>query len=166
MTTSTSRSASAASHASRCPRRNAGKPKWRCSAAERSTGGPGYRRSRRARGDRARSVTEDAGTRLALFDRELLERELAVGVGGALEGVLAGEAGIAVRATLAADRLVDALQREVGQRVAAQLLGDLLDRAVVGHHLLLGRHVDPVVAGVADRRRGDPHVHPCLLYTS
>ena len=57
-----------------------------------------------------------------------------------------------------ADRLVDALQREVGEAVGAELVGDLLDRALVGDHLLAGRHVDPVVAGVADRRRRDPQV--------
>ena len=62
-------------------------------------------------------------------------------------------------AALAADRLVDALEREVGERVALQVLGDLLDRAPVGDHLLRRRHVDAVVAGVADRRRGDAHVH-------
>ncbi len=58
-----------------------------------------------------------------------------------------------------ADRLVDALHREVGERVGAELVGDLLDRPFVGDHLLAGRHVDPVVAGVADRRRRDPQVH-------
>jgi hypothetical protein len=29
----------------------------------------------------------------------------------------------------------------------------------VGDHLLAGRHVDPVVTRVADRRRRDPQVH-------
>ena len=58
-----------------------------------------------------------------------------------------------------ADRLVDALHREVGERVGAELGGDLLDRPLVGDHLLAGRHVDAVVAGVADRRRRDPQVN-------
>ena len=64
-----------------------------------------------------------------------------------------------MRLARAADRLVDALERQVGQRVGAQLGGDLGLRAAVGDHLLARRHVDPVVAGVADRRRGDAHVH-------
>ena len=59
---------------------------------------------------------------------------------------------------VAADGLVDAGQREVAQRVAAELGGDLLDRAPVGDHLLARGHVDAVVARVLDRRRGDPHV--------
>ena len=56
------------------------------------------------------------------------------------------------------DRLVDAREREVGQRVGAELGGDLLDRAAVGDHLLARGHVDAVVARVLDRRRRDPHV--------
>ncbi len=72
--------------------------------------------------------------------------------------VLAREAGVAVALAVAADRLVDAVERQVGQRVGPELLGDLLDRAVVGDHLLARGHVDAVVAGMLDRRRGDPHV--------
>ena len=59
---------------------------------------------------------------------------------------------------LGAHGLVDPGQRQVGQRVGAQLGGDLARRAPVGDHLLARRHVDAVVAGMADRRRGDPHV--------
>ena len=74
-------------------------------------------------------------------------------------GYSPGEARVAVRLARAADRLVDALERQVGERVGAQLGGHLGLRAVVGDHLLARRHVDPVVAGMADRRRGDAHVH-------
>ena len=90
-------------------------------------------------------------------DGELLERELAVRRSVA-ERVAAGEAGVAVVLGGRADRLVDAVEREVGERVGAEVLGDLVDRPLVGDHLLARRHVDAVVAGVADRRRGDPQV--------
>ena len=89
----------------------------------------------------------------------MLERVLVLPGARVLERVLAGEAGVAVRRAVALDRRVDALEREVGERVRAELGGDLGLRAVVGDHLLARRHVDPVVAGVADRRRGDAHVH-------
>src|SRR6476620_8807921 len=87
-----------------------------------------------------------------------LQGEFAVGLVGVAERVVAGEASVAVFERVAADRLVDALHREIGQRVGVDLLGDLVDRALVGDHLLAGRHVDAVVAGVADRRRRDPQV--------
>src|SRR4051812_5208723 len=63
-----------------------------------------------------------------------------------------------MRVARLADRLVDAVERQIRERVAAQLLGDLLDGAPVGDHLLARRHVDAVVARVLDRRRRDPHV--------
>ena len=66
---------------------------------------------RRARGRR----------RLAADDGELFERELAVRGVGALERVVAREAGVAVGLAGGADRLVDAVEREVGERVAVEL---------------------------------------------
>src|SRR5437762_174462 len=91
-------------------------------------------------------------------DRDVLERELAVRGLRIAKRVLAREAGVAVLLARRADRLVDRLHREVGERVRAELLGDLLDRPVVRDHLLARRHVDAVVAGVADRRGRDPEV--------
>ncbi len=88
-----------------------------------------------------------------------LERELAVGLFGPGQRVLTAEAGIAVIAARAADRLIDALEREVVQRVGAQLGADLRHRSAVGDHLLARGHVDPVVARMLDRRRRDPQVH-------
>ena len=61
----------------------------------------------------------------ALDDRQLLERELAVGVAVVAERVVAGEAGVAVDLARGPDRLVDAVEREVGERVGAELGGDL-----------------------------------------
>src|SRR4051812_48753553 len=127
MTTSTSRPASAASHASRCPGRKAGKPKCRRRGATRSTAAtlpaaaaaaPPPWRTFHAR----REAVTSAGA--GGNDRELLEGELPIRVLGALERVVAGEAGVAVGLTGGADGLVDAVQREVGQRVAVELLGD------------------------------------------
>ena len=74
------------------------------------------------------------------------------------ERVVAREARVAVRLARGADGLVDALDRQVGERVRLELLGDLVDRPLVGDHLLARRHVDAVVAGVPDRRRGDAEV--------
>src|SRR6476620_3228155 len=92
-----------------------------------------------------------------LFDDcKLLQGVLAVRPVGALERVLAGEARVAMGVPARADRLVHALQRQVCEGVRADDLGDLLDGAPVGDHLLAGGHVDAVVAWVADRRRGHP----------
>ena len=123
-----------------------------------------YRRLRRASGrcgdlQRSRCGRRDAGRAQARASgQRVLERVLGLRGGRPGQRVVAGEAGVAVRVARPADRLVDALQREVGQRVAAQLGGDLGLRAPVGDHLLARRHVDAVVAGMADRRRGDAHV--------
>src|SRR3712207_8019891 len=46
------------------------------------------------------------------------------------------EAGVAVGVARAADRLVDARHRQVGERVGPELGGDLGLRAPVGDHLL------------------------------
>src|SRR5438094_1209282 len=100
--------------------------------------------------------------RMLLHARErqlVLERELPGAVAVAAQRVLAREAGVTVRLARLADGLVDAGEREVVQRVAVQLGGDLLDRAPVGDHLLARRHVDAVVARVLDRRRRDAHVY-------
>ena len=90
---------------------------------------------------------------------DLFERELAVRRRRVAERIVAGEARVAVGLARSPDRLVDALEREVGERVGLELRGDLRLGALVGDHLLARRHVDAVVAGVADRRRGDAKVN-------
>src|SRR6201995_4487527 len=87
-------------------------------------------------------------------DGDVLEGEFAVGLVGVAERVVAAEAGVAVVFGAAADRLVDALHREVGEAVGVELVGDLVDGAAVGDHLLAGWHVDAVVAGVGGGRGG------------
>src|SRR5262249_45307960 len=126
-------------------------------------GPPAVRQSARAAGpdparhpgDRLAGLGTGDGRRLAA-DR--LQGEFAVRLVGIAERVVAGETGVAVVRRGAPDRLVDAGHREVGERVGVELVGDLLDGAAVGDHLLAGRHVNAVVAGVADRRRRDPQV--------
>src|SRR6201999_2497916 len=71
-------------------------------------------------------------------DGDVLEGELAVRLVGLAERVMAAEAGVAVVFGAAADRLVDALHREVGEAVGVELVGDLVDRPTVGDHLLAG----------------------------
>src|SRR5947209_5639367 len=61
-----------------------------------------------------------------------LERELAVRRVRARERVVAAEARVAVAAAVRSERLVDAVERQVRERVGAQLGGDLLDLATVG----------------------------------
>src|SRR4051794_28301433 len=99
MTTSTSLSASAASHASRWPGRKAGKPNCSRRADVRSTAATlpaaaaaaaSPSRSFYARREAVTSADRGAN------DRQLLERELAVRVLGPLERVVAREAGVAV----------------------------------------------------------------------
>src|SRR4051794_3131729 len=182
MTTSTSRGGSGpvtASTASRCPGRNASNPNSSCSAptgsVARATGSGGGGPSP---GRATLSTVTDTGRAtippppegigalrrfaaksLQARERErVLERVLRLRRGRAGQRVVAREAGVAVRVPGALDRLVDARQGEIGERVAAQLLRDLGLRAAVGDHLLAGGHVDAVVAGVADGRGGDPHV--------
>src|SRR3954453_23539615 len=142
MTTSASRPASAASAASRWPGRKSSKPKRSRSASriERAT----LPRPAAARTGPCPLV---AKSELDLRERERLERELARGLLGPGQHVLTGEAGVAVRRAVGANRLVDPVEREVGQRVAAELLGDLRLRALVRDHLLARGHVHAVEAG-------------------
>ena len=60
---------------------------------------------------------------------------------------------------VAAGRVEHPLEREVAQRVHAEVAADLLVAVVGGDQLLAGRRVDAVVAGPGDRRRGEPEVH-------
>ena len=63
-----------------------------------------------------------------------------------------------MRVAVAADGLVDAGERQVARASRPRARRDLVDRAVVGDHLLARGHVDAVVARMLDRRRRDPHV--------
>src|SRR4051794_36052185 len=80
-----------------------------------------YRRSRRERAACGRVVTQDAERSLR-NDLELLEGELPVRLLGALEGVVPGEAGVAVGLSGGANGLVHSVQGQIGQGVAVELL--------------------------------------------
>src|SRR5439155_11015915 len=73
--------------------------------------------------------------------------------------VLAGEAGGAEAVLWLLDGAHQGLDREVREAVRADVLADLLDLLLGGDQLPLRRHVDAEVAGVADRRGADAHVH-------
>ena len=56
-------------------------------------------------------------------------------------------------------RLHHALLTQVGERIDAQVGGDLSEAEPGSDQLVLGVGVDAVKTGVGDRRRTDPHVH-------
>src|SRR6478672_5982346 len=133
MTTSTSRPASAASTASRCPRRNASKPNSSASAPAGSvaratgSGGAGPSPGRDIASGRAigtgeataatrrhgRAVAELSHLRVDYGER-VLERVLALRRRlGVRQRIVAGEAGVAVLAALPLDRGVHAVERQV-----------------------------------------------------
>ena len=74
-------------------------------------------------------------------------------------GYVPGQAGAAEALGGALDGELQALEREVGQRVGAEVRADLLDAAAGGDQLVVPGHVDAVEAGRDDRRRGDAQVH-------
>src|SRR5262249_26502442 len=92
-----------------------------------------------------------------------LERVLAPSVLRSRQRIVPAEARVEARVPWRGARrparTVDTPERKVVQRISPELLGDLLDRAAVGDHLLAGGHVDPVVTRMLDRRRRDPYVN-------
>ena len=73
--------------------------------------------------------------------------------------IVARQARAAEAVGRALDRELQPLEREVGQRVGAEVLADLVEAALRRDQLVLARHVDAVVAGRDDRRRRDAQVH-------
>ena len=72
-----------------------------------------------------------------------------------LDGVLAGEAGGAEAFARLPGGVDHAVLGDVGQRIGADGLGDLLDGGAVGDQFGAGGEVDAVEAGPLDRRGGD-----------
>src|SRR5581483_8886423 len=92
-------------------------------------------------------------------DRLFLEDELAPGrVVGHRLGVVAVEAGEAEPLVGQVERVEHALDREIAERIGPDERPDLLDRMVGRDQLGLDLGVDPVEAGVVDRRGADPDV--------
>src|ERR1700693_3965157 len=73
--------------------------------------------------------------------------------------VLPREAGVAEVGRVVAGGLQHAVQREVAERVRAEILLDLRHLVARPDQLLAGRRVDAVIAGPLDGRRRDAHVH-------
>src|SRR5437867_2113892 len=71
---------------------------------------------------------------------------------------MAGEAGAAVVALGEAERLEQALDAQVAERVGADVLADAVDRHPGGDQLAPAGDVDPEVAGVDERRAVDADV--------
>src|SRR5688572_31354065 len=86
------------------------------------------------------------------------ETELGGRVGFDSYLVGAGEAGVAIVRRGAARRLEHALEREVPERVGAEIAADLVDVVARADQLLARRRVDAVVARPLDGRRRDPDV--------
>src|SRR5882724_7286326 len=86
------------------------------------------------------------------------EAELGRGLGLDADLVGAGEAGVTEARGIAARGLQHAVERQVAERVGAEVAADLLDVVAGPDQLLARRRVDAVVTGPLDRRRRDPHV--------
>src|SRR5882724_4111033 len=78
------------------------------------------------------------------------EVELRRGIGLDADLVGAGEAGVTEAGGIAARGLQHAVEREVTQRVGAEIATDLVDLVAGGDELLAGGRVDAVVAGPLD----------------
>src|SRR6267142_498507 len=73
--------------------------------------------------------------------------------------VLPREAGVTEVGRVVAGGLQHAVQREVAERVRAEILLDLRHLVARADELLAGRRVDPVIAWPLNGRRRDAHVH-------
>src|SRR2546422_3913544 len=86
------------------------------------------------------------------------EVELGRGLGLDADLVGAGEAGVTEARGIAARGLQHAVERQIAERVGAQVAADLLDVVAGPDQLLARRRVDAVVTPPLDRRRRDPPV--------
>src|SRR2546426_9092875 len=77
---------------------------------------------------------------------------------GERDGVLVGVAGGTERSALT-DRAVHPFERQIAERVGADVAADLVDTVRRGDELRAARRIDAVVAGADGRRTGDAHVH-------
>src|SRR5437899_2118598 len=88
----------------------------------------------------------------------LKQPELGTRLGPDPDLVVAGEARVTELCGVAARRFEHAFQREVAERIGADVAADLLDAVAGPDQLLPRRRVDAVEARPLDRRRRDPHV--------
>src|SRR5262245_58296370 len=87
------------------------------------------------------------------------ESQLGCGLGFDADAVSAGEARVAEVRRVGAGGLQHAVEREITERVGAEIAADLLYRVAGADQLLARGRVDAVVAGPLDGRRRDAHVH-------
>src|SRR5262249_19655630 len=88
-------------------------------------------------------------------DVEEVQLRRRIGLDADLVG--AGEAGVTEARGIAAGGLQHAVERQVAERVGAEIAADLVDLVARGDELLARGRIDAVVAGPLDRRRRDPH---------
>src|SRR2546430_5869347 len=74
-------------------------------------------------------------------------------------GVVAREAGVAEVRRIAPGRAQHAVERQIAERIYAQVRADLRDTVVRRAQLLLAGRVDAVIARSGDRRRRPAQVH-------
>src|SRR5579885_1658761 len=87
------------------------------------------------------------------------QRQLALAAAfGNLDGIFAGEAGVAETGRLMAVKGVQPFPTQVAQRIGADEAADFLDRLMRSEQLLAGGRVDTVKARMGGGRRGNPHV--------
>src|SRR2546421_5043010 len=84
--------------------------------------------------------------------------ELGTCLGSDADLVVAGEARVTELRGVATRRLQHAFQREIADRIGADVAPDLLDGVAGADQLLPRRRVDAVIAGPLDRRGRRPHV--------
>src|SRR5919204_3047338 len=87
------------------------------------------------------------------------EVQLRRGIGLDTDLVGAGEARVTEARRIAARGLQHAVEREVAERVRAEIATDLVHLMARRDQLFARRRVDAVVAGPLDRRRRDAHVY-------
>src|SRR5689334_16737767 len=76
-----------------------------------------------------------------------------------LGGIIAREAGVAELGGVAIRGAQHPVERQIAQRVYAEVLTDLLYVVARGNQLFFARRIDPVMTGSRDRRRRDPEMH-------
>src|SRR5262249_47044651 len=89
-------------------------------------------------------------------DVEEMQLRCRIGLDADLVG--AREARVTEAAGIAAGGLQHAVERQIAERIGAEITADLVDLMTGGDQLLARRRVDPVVTRPLDRRRRDPHV--------
>src|SRR5215510_12386431 len=93
-----------------------------------------------------------------LIGSDVEEMQLRCRIGLDADLVGAREARVTEAAGIAAGGLQHAVERQIAERIGAEITADLVDLMAGGDQLLARRRVDPVVTRPLDRWRRDPHV--------